>query len=84
MALKYHPERNKDPSAEGKFKEIAKAYEVLSDAEKRKNYDMFGLDGVNSGLGGSGGGGNPFDVFSDIFVTHLLVIQLNQKLKQEM
>jgi len=70
MALKYHPDRNKDPDAEGKFKEIAKSYEILGDSEKRKNYDMFGLDGVNSnpfGGGGGSGGGNPFDVFSDIF-----------------
>ena len=42
LARKYHPDVNKSPEAEGKFKEIAEAYEVLGDAEKRKKYDEFG------------------------------------------
>ena len=42
MAKKYHPDINKEPGAEEKFKEINEAYEVLSDKEKRKQYDMFG------------------------------------------
>ncbi len=46
LAMKYHPDRNKDPDAEDKFKEIAKAYAVLSDPHKRKLYDTGGMDGV--------------------------------------
>uniref|UniRef100_K7F9P1 J domain-containing protein n=1 Tax=Pelodiscus sinensis TaxID=13735 RepID=K7F9P1_PELSI len=42
MALKYHPDKNKDPSAEEKFKEIAEAYDVLSDPKKRAVYDQYG------------------------------------------
>lgn len=46
LALKYHPDRNKDDkNAESKFKEISEAYAVLSDPDKRKQYDMFGADG---------------------------------------
>jgi molecular chaperone DnaJ len=46
QAMKYHPDRNKDPDAEEKFKEIAKAYAVLSDPAKRKMYDAGGMGGV--------------------------------------
>jgi len=46
LALKYHPDRNKDDKgAESKFKEISEAYAVLSDSEKKKQYDMFGAEG---------------------------------------
>ena len=46
MAMKYHPDRNKDnPKAEDQFKKISEAYAVLSNAEKRKQYDRFGADG---------------------------------------
>lgn len=49
LALKYHPDRNKgDKSAEAKFKAISEAYAVLSDPEKRKQYDMFGAEGFQS------------------------------------
>ncbi|KAI2552514.1 DnaJ heat shock protein family (Hsp40) member B5 [Homo sapiens] len=42
MALKYHPDKNKEPNAEEKFKEIAEAYDVLSDPKKRGLYDQYG------------------------------------------
>lgn len=43
LAMQYHPDRNKgDKKAEGKFKEINEAYQVLGDTEKKKNYDQFG------------------------------------------
>lgn len=45
MALKFHPDKNKDPNAEDKFKEIAEAYEVLSDPKKRSIYDQCGEEG---------------------------------------
>lgn len=71
MALKYHPDRNKEDGAEERFKKISKAYDILSDESKRKQYDMFGLDAVNgtNGIpsGFSGGGNNPFDLFDNIF-----------------
>jgi curved DNA-binding protein len=48
LALKYHPDRNKgDKTAEAKFKELSEGYAVLSDAEKRKQYDRFGAEGFN-------------------------------------
>jgi molecular chaperone DnaJ len=47
LALKYHPDRNKAPDAEAKFKEISEAYAVLSDDEKRSQYDRFGHAGID-------------------------------------
>ena len=71
LAIKYHPDKNPDnPEAEEKFKEAAEAYEVLSDSEKRAQYDRFGHDGMRGGFGGAGGGMNMEDIFSqfgDIF-----------------
>ncbi len=72
-ALKYHPDRNPDNKpAEEKFKEAAEAYEVLSNKEKRAQYDQFGHAGM-SGMGGGQGGPNNmnmddiFEHFGDIF-----------------
>lgn len=48
LALKYHPDRNKSPEAEERFKEISEAYAVLSDDEKRKQYDAFGHEGIGA------------------------------------
>ncbi len=64
LAMKYHPDRNKAPEAETKFKKISMAYDVLSDKEKKEKYDNFGLEGLQAG---GGGGPNPFDIFSNLF-----------------
>jgi len=60
MALKYHPDKNKSPGAEDKFKEIAEAYEVLSDKKKKEIFDKYGEEGLKGGMGGGGpsGGGS--------------------------
>lgn len=81
LALKYHPDKNPDDKgAEEKFKEINEAYAVLSNKEKRKNYDMFGSEkfhqqysqedifrGFDIGDLFKGGGGGANDIFSQIF-----------------
>lgn len=64
LAMQFHPDRNKAPDAEAKFKEINEAYEVLSDEKKRQTYNQFGHDGLNQ-QGFSGG--NPFDIFNQFF-----------------
>lgn len=69
LAKKYHPDINKDPGAEEKFKEINEAYEVLSDPQKKQIYDQYGHAGLeNGGMGGfegfsSGGFGDLNDIF---------------------
>ncbi|MFA4859114.1 MAG: J domain-containing protein [Candidatus Margulisiibacteriota bacterium] len=62
LALKYHPDRNKAAAAATKFKEISEAYEVLSNSEKRQNYDQFGHAAFDpaSGFGGFGGAGQTY------------------------
>jgi molecular chaperone DnaJ len=70
LAMKYHPDRNPDnKETEEKFKEAKLAYEILSDGEKRSNYDRFGHAGVDSaaGMGPGGFSGGFADAFSDIF-----------------
>ena len=65
LAIKYHPDKNPgDKVAEEKFKEAAEAYEVLSDSNKRAQYDQFGH---NMPGGGGFGGGAGFSSFEDIF-----------------
>ena len=74
VAKKYHPDTNPDnPEAEAKFKEASEAYAVLSDADKRRQYDQFGHAAFENGGAGAGGfsGGFDFgdmgDIFGDIF-----------------
>ena len=72
LAKKYHPDMNPgDQEAEKKFKEASEAYAVLSDPEKRKQYDQFGHAAFEGGAGGAGGfdfSGMDFgDIFGDIF-----------------
>lgn len=55
LALKYHPDKNKTPQAEERFKQIAEAYEVLSDKTKRDIYDKYGEEGLKGGIPGSAG-----------------------------
>lgn len=57
LALKYHPDKNRTAGAEEKFKEIAEAYEVLSDTKKREVYDRYGEEGLKHGAPSDGGGG---------------------------
>lgn len=69
VAMQYHPDRNPgDKAAEEKFKEAAEAYEILSDADKRAQYDRYGHAGVHSSArGGSGNMEDIFSQFGDIF-----------------
>lgn len=77
LAKKYHPDINKEPGAEAKFKEIGEAYSVLSDPEKKRQYDQFGHEAYTQGAaqGGFGGGFGGFSaedidlssIFDDLF-----------------
>ncbi|XP_015929156.1 dnaJ homolog subfamily B member 9 [Parasteatoda tepidariorum] len=64
LAMQYHPDKNKDPKAEEKFRQIAEAYEVLSDDQKRRDYDRFG----KTPFGGNDGNQNNFHFnFNEFF-----------------
>ncbi len=75
LSKKYHPDLNKAPDAEQKFKDISEAYETIGDADKRAQYDQYGSAGSQGqggfgggqGFGGFGGGGQSFGGFDDIF-----------------
>ena len=70
LAMKYHPDRNKEAGAKEKFQEINEAYECLSDPQKKSNYDQFGSASGPQGFGGFGGGqgfSGGFSDFGDIF-----------------
>lgn len=84
LALKYHPDKNKEKGAEEKFKELAEAYEVLSDKRKREVYDQVGEEGLKAGAGAGGHFGNgastgqqftyqfhgdPYETFKQFFQT---------------
>lgn len=72
-AMKYHPDKytsateKEKQEAEEKFKEVNEAYQVLSDSQKRQQYDQFGHAAFEQGAGGFGGGFNGFSGFGDIF-----------------
>eukprot|EP01054_Gregarina_sp_Poly1_P007498 Gregarina_sp_Poly_1__7497@NODE_4182_length_696_cov_154_446741_g2754_i0_p1_GENE_NODE_4182_length_696_cov_154_446741_g2754_i0NODE_4182_length_696_cov_154_446741_g2754_i0_p1_ORF_typecomplete_len160_score25_79DnaJ/PF00226_31/4_7e26GpFAR1/PF05823_12/0_12_NODE_4182_length_696_cov_154_446741_g2754_i0160639 len=82
LALKWHPDKHPDPDAKRKaeehFKDVAEAYDVLSDPEKKKIYDQFGEEGLKGmGSGGMGGtrtfvysGVDPSEIFSRFFGSH--------------
>jgi DnaJ-class molecular chaperone len=69
-ALEYHPDKNKSPDAVDKFKEVNKAYEVLSDSKKRQMYDQYGHEAFEKGAGSSGtgdwSGEGPFRYYTNV------------------
>lgn len=82
LALKYHPDKNKAKDAEEKFKEVAEAYEILSDKKKRDIYDQYGEEGLKGGESAGGAGhadagsysytfhGDPRATFAQFFGTN--------------
>lgn len=82
LALKFHPDKNQNSNAEEKFKEIAEAYEVLTDKKKRETYDRFGEEGLKKGYDESGSGAgqggayyfnhgtNPYKTFENFFTSN--------------
>ena len=67
QALKYHPDRNKEADANDRFKEVNEAYQILSDPERKAQYDQFGHEGVNGQAGRGFDGFEGFGGFGDIF-----------------
>ena len=83
QAVKWHPDKNKSPEAENKFKNIAEAYDVLSDQKKKQMYDLYGSDAPSPKYTdntfvyrSSNSSNNPHDIFSKVFGTNF-----NQKKK---
>ena len=76
LALKYHPDRNKDNQEEAtqKFKKISEAYDVLSNKEKRQNYDMFGS---NNSVGVPFSAQSANDIFAQFFGNNGINLQMN-------
>jgi len=81
LAVKYHPDKNPgDAKAEEKFKEASEAYGILSDKEKKQNYDNFGHAAFENGGGRPGGGFGGFsgadfsDIFEDFFLCRSLFV----------
>ena len=67
LAMRWHPDKNPgDAAAEGRFKAISEAYDVLKDPQKRSAYDRFGHEAFKQGMNGGGGGGGAGAGFSDI------------------
>lgn len=85
QALKFHPDKNKSPQAEEKFKEVAEAYEVLSDPKKREIYDQYGEEGKHSmyislslQLSGSCALSLPWFIFIYLFAFSLRLLIINK------
>jgi len=68
LAMKHHPDRNDgNPDSTETFKEVKKAYDILSDPQKKSMYDQYGHAGVDQAMGGGAGAGDFGDAFGDIF-----------------
>ena len=68
LAVKHHPDKNPgDSEAEARFREIAEAYDILGDTEKRSAYDRYGHAAFQGGASGGGGAHDPFDLFREMF-----------------
>ncbi len=66
LAIQYHPDKNPgDATAEERFKEVSEAYQVLSDVQKRAQYDRFGHEGVRGGYGGAAPDFDPMEIFRE-------------------